>query len=352
MSLDSQLQSIWYGNSRIAWLLLPLSWLFGAIVATRRWLYRTGLLHTVKVSKPIIVVGNITVGGTGKTPLVIWLAQALSTQGFKVAVIARGYGGKSTNWPQLVTRDSNPDSVGDEPVLIAQQTNAIVVVGPDRVADARRSIELGADVIVSDDGLQHYRLHRDCELAVIDGSRHVGNGHLIPAGPLREFPQRLTQVDLLLTNQRDGKLPDNLLTNDPLKSALQGGLHYRVELTQLRSLKSSTVRALDSFRDQQVHVVTGIGNPQAFLASLERHGIRVRSRVLPDHAIITQQDISFADSLPVIMTAKDAVKCRSLEVDERYWVADAHIVMDAASAERLLGCVRKAIRQFSYITSQ
>lgn len=336
MSLDTKLQSLWYGNSRIVWLLLPLSWLFGVIVLLRRWMYNAGWLKIIHVSKPVIVVGNITVGGTGKTPLVIWLAKALSSRGYKVAVIARGYRGAAATWPQVVTKESDPDIVGDEPVLIAQLTGVTVVAGPDRVADARRAIELGADLIVSDDGLQHYRLQRDCEIAVMDGSRMLGNNHLLPAGPLRESSKRLQRADLLLINRR--------AENAIHKSTLQSNLQYHIVLNQLRSLKTDERRSLDILRDQQVHVVTGIGNPQAFIAALQAQGIRVLPRLLGDHAKLAQQDIRFGDALPVLMTAKDAVKCGKLDVSN-CWVVDAEAMLDDATAVTVLDRIQAAIRK-------
>lgn len=330
MSLDTKLQSLWYGKSRVVWLLVPLSWLYAVIVAIRRWLYRIGLLQVVKVSKPVVVIGNITVGGTGKTPLVIWLAQSLASRGYKVGVIARGYRGKASTWPQVVTRDSDPNMVGDEPVLVAQQTSAIVVVGPDRAADAHQAIALGADIIISDDGLQHYRLQRDVEIVVLDSSRMIGNGWLLPVGPLRESPSRLQQVDLVLVNQRDNSTVAELDSGRP---------GYRVVVTQLRALTTERTQPLDALRGQSVHVVTGIGNPQAFLNALINHGLTVIPHVLPDHARFAAADIQFNDTLPVLMTAKDAVKCRKLGVDDRYWVVDAQAVLDDTTTRRVIDCV-------------
>ncbi len=236
----------------------------------------------------------------------------------------------------MVGKDSEAHLVGDEAALIAQQTNAIVVVGPDRVSDAQRAIELGADIIISDDGLQHYRLHRDCEIAVIDGSRMLGNGYLLPAGPLREASRRLKFVDLLLINQR---------TETPIHtSALQDYLQYRVTLRHLRSIKTGEVRALDSLRGQQVHVVTGIGNPHAFINALQQLGIKVLPRILPDHATITRGDIHFGDALPVLMTAKDAVKCQALDFGNHYWIVEADAVLDDTVAAAVIDRIQASIR--------
>ena len=331
------MQVIWYGHRGVAWvLLLPLSWLFGLIVALRYWAFRIGLLASVRVAKPVIVIGNLTVGGTGKTPLVIWLANALAAQNIKVAVIARGYRGAATVWPQAVTASSDPLMVGDEPVLIAQQTSALVFAGPDRVASAESAIAAGAELIISDDGLQHYRLQRDGELVVVDNSRMLGNGCLLPAGPLRESERCLRRVDLVLLNRRNETQPNTL--NLPT-------LEFKVRLTQLRSLKTGEQRVLQSLRGLQVHVVTGIGNPQAFIAALQTHGLKVDARVLPDHAAFKLDDIQFGDALPVLMTEKDAVKCRALAVTANHWAVGAEALLDATTAAAVLRCVQQAMQR-------
>ncbi|HEX2584466.1 MAG TPA: tetraacyldisaccharide 4'-kinase [Steroidobacteraceae bacterium] len=339
MSLDTTLQSLWYGKSRVAWLLLPLSWLYAVVISIRKTLYRVGILRSVKVSRPVIVVGNISVGGTGKTPLVIWLAKKLEEKGYKVAVIARGYRGKATVWPQLVTSESDPHLVGDEPVLIAQQANCIVIAGPDRVASAKLAIESGADIVISDDGLQHYRLRRDCEIAVVDGSRQLGNGHLLPAGPLREAGSRLKEVDIVIVNQRDANISDS-------QSSVRADITFRIALRNLRSIKTRDVRPLESLRDQQVHVVTGIGNPESFVNALSAQGLKVSARILRDHAHIQQHDLQFGDQLPVLMTAKDAVKCRKLYLDDRYWAVDADAMLNDIAADKLINCIEAPIKNF------
>jgi tetraacyldisaccharide 4'-kinase len=205
-SADSFLQRVWYDRHAqwLSFLLLPLSWLFGALVACRRAAYRAGLLSRVRVGRPVVVIGNVTVGGTGKTPFTIWLATQLQAKGARVGIVLRGYGGSSSQWPRDVSSDSAPDEVGDEAVLLASRTGAIVVAGPDRVAAAQRAIERGAEIVLSDDGLQHYRLARDREIVVIDGRRSVGNRRLLPAGPLREPVSRLAQADLRVVSWRDG----------------------------------------------------------------------------------------------------------------------------------------------------
>jgi tetraacyldisaccharide 4'-kinase len=336
MSLDARFQQRWYGGARPALWLLPLSWLFGIIVALRRWLFRCGVLSSIKLNRPVIVVGNLSVGGTGKTPLVIWLANTLAAQGHRVGVVTRGYAGKAKAWPQAVLPASEPAWVGDEAVLIAQQTTALVYAGPDRVAAARQAIATGAAVIISDDGLQHYRLQRDVELVVIDASRWFGNGRLLPAGPLREPRERLTEADLVLVNQRS--VSQSALLPVP-------NVSYRVGVTQLRSLRSGETRPLASMSGQQVHVVTAIGNPQAFLQALRDAGLRLDARLLPDHAALTVDDIEFGDALPVLMTEKDAVKCRRF-AGARHWAVGAAVVLDAADQTQLLQCINACLAKY------
>ncbi len=333
MSLDTRLQKSWYVPGATKLWLLPLAWLFKAIMALRRWAFGKGWLASYKLTRPVIVVGNLTVGGTGKTPMVIWLANSLTSQGYRVGVISRGYGGKARSWPQVVLPNSEPAQLGDEPVLIAQQTNAMVYAGPDRVAAARQAIAAGAEVIISDDGLQHYRLQRDVELVVIDASRMFGNGRLLPAGPLREPQTRLQSADLVLLNQR------GVTAMPPIQ---EPHVAYRVGLTRLRSLRSGELRELSSLRGQQVHVVTGIGNPESFINALRQHDIRLDARILPDHAALTVDDIEFGDALPVLMTEKDAVKCRRF-VGARHWAVGAEVLLDAADQQRLLDCVQQAL---------
>jgi tetraacyldisaccharide 4'-kinase len=333
---DSFLQRVWYGRQAqwLSLLLLPLSWIFLLVVACRRVLYRAGLKHAARVSRPVIVIGNITVGGTGKTPFAIWLATQLQARGLRVGIILRGYGGDSERWPRDVTGDTDPAAVGDEAVLLARRTAAIVVAAPDRVAAARRAIELGAEIVVSDDGLQHYRLARDCEIAVIDGDRGVGNGRLLPAGPLREPSSRLVTVDLLVISWKSE--PRRLLT--PTASTIQAC----ARLTEAISLTTGEVRPLIAFQGSPVHAIAGIGHPQRFFDALRALDLQIAPHPLADHARLTAADIRFADRLPVLMTEKDAVKCRAI-ADERHWavrmdvmVAEQDAAVVAALLDRLL----------------
>jgi tetraacyldisaccharide 4'-kinase len=331
-SADSFLQRVWY-DRHAPWLsfaLLPLSWLFGAVVACRRAAYRVGLLPRVQVGRPVIVIGNVTVGGTGKTPFTIWLATRLQQQGMRVGIVLRGYGGSSAHWPRDVSTDSSAEEVGDEAVLLASRTGAIVVAGPDRVAAARRAIERGAEIVLSDDGLQHYRLARDREVVVIDGRRGVGNRRLLPAGPLREPVSRLAQADLRVVSWRDGAA--RALT--PAPATIQAC----ARLTEATALIGGEKRPLESFRGSRVHAVAGIGHPQQFFAALQEFGIDVAPHALPDHARLTAADIRFPDQLPVLMTEKDAVKCFRV-ADQRHWAVRMDVMVseqDAAAVRAML----------------
>lgn len=331
-SADSFMQRVWY-DRHARWLsltLLPLSWLFGLIVACRRAAYRSGLLQRVRLARPVVVIGNVTVGGTGKTPFTIWLAQQLLAKGLRVGIVLRGYGGNSPQWPRDVGSDSAPEEVGDEAVLLATRTGAIVVAGPDRVAAARRAIERGAEIVLSDDGLQHYRLARAREIVVIDGRRGVGNRRLLPAGPLREPVGRLAEADLRVVSWRDGAARP--LT--PVPATIQAC----ARLADATALVGGEIRPLDAFKGSRVHAVAAIGHPQQFFAALQQHGIEVAPHALPDHARLSADDIRFPDQLPVLMTEKDAVKCRAI-ADQRHWAVRMDVMVseqDAAAVHAML----------------
>lgn len=299
------LERIWYRpHHPLSLLLAPLGWLNMLLVALRRRGYREGFFHSVSLPVPVIVVGNISIGGTGKTPFVIWLVHWLQRAGYRPGVVSRGYGGKAASWPQQVRPDSAPDLVGDEPVLLARHCRCPVAVGPDRVAAAHALLEHhDCDILVADDGLQHYALVRDLEIAIIDGDRRHGNGRCLPAGPLRERPARLLDVDIIVCNGRPQR--------GEFSMTLAGRHVHRVG-------DSGTVRPLGSFKGQ-VHAVAGIGNPDRFFRQLRRQGLEVIEHPLPDHHPIVPGDVTFDDGLPVLMTEKDAVKCEPF-ADDLHWV--------------------------------
>jgi tetraacyldisaccharide 4'-kinase len=310
MSLDR----IWYQPHPARWLLWPVSLLYDLASRLRRLCYRLGWLRSERMPVPVIVVGNITVGGTGKTPLVVWLVEQLRARGWRPGIISRGYGGHSRLWPREVTPDSDPTEVGDEPVLLAQRLRCPVVVGPSRIDDARQLLAgHGVDIIVSDDGLQHYALHRDIEIAVMDGRRKFGNGMLLPAGPLREHASRLRDVQWVVINGADGRgtrmdlVPDFFARVDGRES-----------------------QPVSAFRGREVHAVAGIGHPERFFDSLRLAGLKIRPHYFPDHHQFVAADVSFPDNIDVVMTEKDAVKCRAF-AGPRHWtlIVQARLAADA-----------------------
>ena len=321
----------WLRSSGKTLALLPLSWLYRAVTATRRLAYVTGLRRQQRLPVPVLVIGNIFVGGTGKTPLVLWVVRYLASSGRRPGIITRGYGGNAENWPQLVDADSDPFAVGDEPVLLAQRGGCPVVASPDRVQAAEALLHHhGCDVVVSDDGLQHYRLGRDLEVVVIDSARGLGNGHCLPAGPLRESRRRLRHVDMIVANGGPSWLTP---------------YYFTLKVKRAWSVCDPGVtRQLNDFSGLQVHAVTGIGNPDRFFAALRRFGMEVVAHPFPDHHPFTEQDITFDDDLPVLMTEKDAVKCRGY-ANERHWAVPAETVL-TAETERALGArIRAALER-------
>lgn len=302
-----RLESLWWDRNGFALALLPLSWLFCLLVWLRRLLYRLKIFKTHRLSVPVVVVGNITVGGSGKTPLVIWLAEHFKELGLKPGIISRGYGGSAEYWPQQVLPGSDPAAVGDEPVLIAQRTRCPVSVGPDRVA-AALAIQryLDCDVIISDDGLQHYALGRDIEIVVIDGERGFGNEYCLPAGPLRENASRLKSVDMVVSNGTTG----------PGRFIMQLG---NIKVVNL--LDSKQTRKLADFKTEQtIYAVAGIGNSERFFKQLENAGIRIERLGFPDHHKYTEDDLQIAGDAPILMTEKDAVKCRRFAKPNHWYV--------------------------------
>ena len=294
--------------------LVPVSWLYSSFIRLRSFAYTAGILPKRGVNVPVIVVGNITVGGTGKTPLIIWLATLLKQQGHQPGIISRGYGGKSKKWPQQVRADSNPYLVGDEPVLIAQRTACAVAVSPYRYMAAKELLEhTDCDVLLCDDGLQHLSMDRDLEIAVIDGDRRFGNGRCLPAGPLREPSRRLASVDMIVSSGHAGKN--------------EFSMQYIYE--DLCSLLNHSKMGIDAFSSTTVHAVSGIGNPGRFHAYLRSKDIRMLKHDFPDHYSYTPSDLRFNDDLPIVMTEKDAVKCRAFAADNMWYLPISASFTDA-----------------------
>ncbi|MBN0987151.1 tetraacyldisaccharide 4'-kinase [Amphritea pacifica] len=327
------LEQAWYSSSRWLCLLRPLELLFRGIAARRRQRYRDGSKPSWTAPVPVIVVGNISVGGTGKSPLVIWLVEYLRQQGYKPGVISRGYRATPPTNPYFVTSDSTAAEAGDEPLMIVRRTHVPLVISPDRVAAAKLLLEqTGCDLIISDDGLQHYALNRTLEIAVIDGVRGFGNRRCLPEGPLREPVERLNEVDLIVVN---GGLPDTLLDTTQAAKAFT----MTLQPGHLVSLSSDTAVSTDQWSGcRQVNAVAAIGNPERFSHTLKALGFTPELHCFPDHHHFSQRDLSFEQQLPLIMTEKDAVKCDHITLKNSWYLqVDARLGEGfAVSLERLL----------------
>ncbi len=305
------INKVWYGNRPlIQWSLYPFSSIYTAVVRLRRWYLE--LFCQVLCPVPLIVIGNISVGGVGKTPLVIELAHKLKEKGLKVGIVSRGYGAKIKQFPYEVQLNDDAFLVGDEPLLLAQKTQCPVVIAPRRTAAINYLLEkYQSQIILSDDGLQHYRMGRAIEIAVIDGTRGLGNGLCLPAGPLREPVARLKQVDFIVVNE--GAWKDAY------------SMHLRPEpLTQLTTFKTIQANELTG----EIAAVAGIGNPQRFYSTLSQLGIKFTSYSYPDHYQFKANDLKQGANA-VIMTEKDAIKCRSFSTDEMYFLPVKAVLDDS-----------------------
>jgi tetraacyldisaccharide 4'-kinase len=328
-----RLTARWYTAAAGPSLLQPLSWLYGAAVALRRGAYRRGWLARARIARPVIVIGNITVGGTGKTPLTLWLAERLRASGAAVGILSRGYG-RRTGEAREVRADSDWREVGDEPLLLCRRSGCPTVVDADRVRGAQWLVGRGASVVLCDDGLQHLRLAPDGAIVVLDGARGLGNGRLLPAGPLREPASGLADADLLVVN------------GEPVHPSLQQlasrGALLRMDLEASEALPVSAggaARPLSAFAGAPVHAVAGIGNPQRFFLDLRARGLTLIEHPFADHHALTAAELAFGDDLPVLMTEKDAVKCEAY-ADARLWYVPVAARFSEAHARQLLAGVR------------
>lgn len=308
--MRSFLERCWYGDCRYRFLLLPPSLLFLLLVVWRRLAYRVGLFRTVRLPVPVIVVGNLGVGGSGKTPLTLRIALWLRELGYQPGIISRGYGGHARA-PMPVGADSDPALVGDEPLLLARRGVCPVWIGRKRGEAGRRLLahHPEVDVLVTDDGLQHYALARDMEIVVVDGERGFGNGRLLPAGPLREPLGRLATVDAAVVN---GGNPDDFILLPPSFAMRLSGATFR----NLREPARTAVAA--DFTGRQVHALAGIGHPQRFFDHLERLGVRAQTHAFPDHHVFTENDLPCGT---LLMTEKDAVKCTAFAPPDTWFLA-------------------------------
>ena len=331
------LHRVWYEDGRLGWLLLPLSGLYWLIIVTRKYLYDRGILRSDRAAAPVVVVGNITAGGTGKTPTVLWLVDELQKRGFKPGIVSRGYGGSHSGSSMRVEADSAASVVGDEPVLLAKRARCPVVIDPDRARAATMLVADGVDVVISDDGLQHYRLQRDYEICVLDGTRGLGNRRLLPAGPLRERVERLDDVEQVLVN---GRLEGSEYV---LTVAEQNAVSFQLLATEARRLNASLVRPLDSFAGSTVHAVAAIGNPQRFFDLLRARDIQVIEHRFADHASLQPAELEFGDDFDVFMTEKDAVKLGT-DMRDRFWYVPVDLSIDKVDAAPILEQIESRIR--------
>lgn len=316
----------WYKTTPFHLLLIPVSMVFAALASLRRLLYRSRILPSYSVGAPVIVVGNISVGGTGKTPLTLALAQQLITRGWHPLIISRGYKSIALR-PYQVKKGMSAQQSGDEPLLMAERNICPVWVGKDRVATARAGLEHHpiCDVVLSDDGLQHYRLQRDVEIAVVDSVRKFGNRRLLPAGPLREPVSRLNTVDAVVSN--GGAI-------DAAQYAM------RLDGNNFCNLKNPDLKATaERFRETNNHAIAGIGHPQRFFAHLKSLGITCTPHAFPDHHPYIASDLSFTKCDALLMTEKDAVKC-AVFADARYWVLRVDAEFDSALTDLILRKIR------------
>ena len=335
--MSSLIDRLWYGRGRPLAFLAPLSWLYQYVSERRR--RRAWDARNEELPVPVVVIGNITAGGTGKSPLTAWLVKELREAGWKPVILSRGYGGKSARYPLLVGADTPASEAGDEPVMLARETSVPVVVAPQRRQGAVWALEqkLG-NILVCDDGLQHYRLPRDVELAVFDGERGVGNGAIIPVGPLREPVSRLSTVDFVVVNGGDlapGDHPD----------AFDGIEHPQIhamilEPSALVNLRTGAARPLSDLRGQPVRAVAGIGNPRRFFDSLRALGCEVSEAPFPDHHRFSAGDLEAEPGQWVVMTAKDAVKCRSFAPDNA-WVLQVRARLSPEFSESVISRIRE-----------
>lgn len=323
------LESRWYGASA-PWALRPLAGLYRLAIALRRLAYQRGWLRGAHPGVPVVIVGNLTVGGTGKTPLVIWLARRLALAGVRAGIVLRGYGA-SVRSPRLVEKGQDVAAAGDEALLLREATECLVAAGADRAAAARLLVAAGCQLVLADDGLQHLPLHRDLEILVVDGERGFGNGSLLPAGPLREPAARMGTVPFVVVHGDDRR-----------QVAPASSLRMTLAAESLESLDGERSQDLAWLRGQRLHAVAGTGNPQRFFAQLRALGALPVEHPFPDHHRYRPADLAFDDGLAIVMTAKDAVKCRAF-ANPRLWCLNVRATLSEADAGRLMDGVMAVV---------
>ena len=334
---DARPPAYWYQPGPVPVTARALAGAYGGLAALRRALYARGLLRARHPGVPVVVIGNVVAGGTGKTPLTIAVVERLRAEGWSPGVATRGYGRTVDAQPRWVERESVPAEVGDEPLLIARRTGAPVRVDRDRAAAAVALRQAGCDVVVCDDGLQHYRLARDIEIEVVDACRRYGNGRLLPAGPLREPVERAERCDFRVLN----------LGADASAQAGFGVWPLRLIADQALPVQGGRARALADFAGQRVHAVAGIGDPDRFFALLRGFGIAIVPHAFPDHHAFVADDLAFGSPLPVLMTEKDVVKCAAFAGHRPFYSVPVRAVLPEAFWVALLGRLREVERSAS-----
>jgi tetraacyldisaccharide 4'-kinase len=328
------IEKLWYGKNRLFWLLIPFSLLYGLIALIRRFLYRLGILKPWRSPVPIIIIGNLSVGGNGKTPLVVGLIESLKQKGLQVGVVSRGYGGKSDCYPLILNKTTTTEQAGDEPVLIYQRTNVPIAVSPHR-SDAVQALlkRYQLDVILTDDGLQHYALSRDIEVVVVDGKRLFGNGWWMPAGPMRERESRLKSVDLIIIN---GDSVNNLAQKYPNKV-------YTMQLTPRYAVNLLTQEKKPLSSLQNICAIAGISHPNRFFDMLIKMQMNVIKTIpFADHqqfTLLLLNDIANFDQT-LLMTEKDAVKCRQF-AQANWWYLPVDAVIPVQVIEQICSLLDK-----------
>ena len=319
--LSRKIESNWYTSKKPNVVLRLLAFSFRLLSGIRKSLYSLGILKQIKIEVPVIVIGNINVGGTGKTPVTLWLAGILQKQGVLVGIISRGYGGSlSRREPILVSKNSKAEEVGDESLYLARELDAIVCVCIDKVKAAETLVSNGAEVIISDDGLQHYTLARDFEILVIDASRGFGNSYFLPAGPLREQPETIQSFDYVLINGDDENLDQNWLKDTRYTK-------FRLLNETVESLSEQSRESISFFSGSEVFVLAGIGNQERFYTSLKDYGLIIQPVVVDDHGKVNLFEIREKSDLPILMTPKDAVKYDD-EFPKNSWLVQPTISFD------------------------
>jgi tetraacyldisaccharide 4'-kinase len=327
-SLRRRIEARWYSDKGAFLPLLVLSWPFALLSSLRRRFYKTGFFQSPELPLPVVVVGNINVGGTGKTPIVAWLAQQLISAGYRPGIVSRGYGAASAKRPKLV-QSANTEEYGDEPVLLSALVGCPVCICVDRVAAVRRIAKEGVDIVISDDGLQHYRMRRIMEIVVVDAERGFGNGHLLPAGPLREPVNRAYEADALIINGQTSPLP---------------GYIFWLKQLGMVNLGTGDQQPLSAFSGQRVWAVAGIGNPGRFTRQLVAAGLDVDEVTVPDHGSVSLKRLLETKDQPILMTEKDAVKYKVNSLPNIWYVPVSAVCSDE-DAHELMGVLQMKLEQ-------